>query len=76
MVSGLEKPEPILRGGNKELEDPLEGSDTGSIGERELSNVDYTRARGSANKHVINVLRLTTIGAARSVLLQMETMLG
>ena len=70
--SGLEKPEPILRRSREE--DPIEGSDydTGNIDEREPSNVDDINAWDSANEHLLSVLRLTTTGEARSVLLQFE----
>ena len=71
IVYGLEKPEPIP--GSRE-EDTTEGSDddTGNIDEREHSNVDDIKAWNSANEHLFSVLRLTTTGAARSVLLQFE----
>ena len=36
------------------------------------SNVDDIKAWDSANEHLLSVLRLTTPGAARSVLLQFE----
>ena len=44
LVSGLKRPEPILRRGREE--DPIEGSDdeTGYIDEREPSNVDDINA--------------------------------
>ena len=70
IVSGLEKPEPILR---SREEDPIEGGsndDTDYIEKREPSNVDDIKAWGSANERLFSVLRLTTTGAARSVLLQ------
>ena len=75
IVSGLEKPEPILR--SKE-EYPIEGSgyDTGYIDDREPSKVDDIKAWDSMSEHLLGVLRLTTTGAARSVLLQFETKLG
>ena len=75
IVSGLEKHEPTLR---SREEDPIEGSDddTGYIDERELSNVDDTEAWNLANEHLFSVLRLTTTGAARSVLLQFESKYG
>ena len=75
IVSGLEKPEPILR--SKE-EDPIEGSDydTGNIDEREPSNTDDVKAWDSANEHLLSVLRLTTTSTARSVLLQFEPKFG
>ena len=71
IVYGLEKPEPIP--GSRE-EDTTEGSDddTGNIDEREHSDVDDIKAWNSANEHLFSVLRLTTTGAARSVLLQFE----
>ena len=49
----------------------IEGSDydTGNIDEREPSNVDDIKAWDSANEHLLSVLRLTTTGAARSLLL-------
>ena len=56
IVSGLDKPEPIPR----------------CREEREPSNVDDIKAWDSANEHLFSVLRLTTTGAARSVLLQFE----
>ena len=75
IVSGLEKPKPIPK---SREEDTIEGSDdgTGYIGEREPSNVEYIKAWDSANEHLFNVLRLTTTGAARSVMLQFETKYG
>ena len=55
-------------------EDPTEGSDyeTGYFDEREPSNVDDINAWDSATEHLFSVLRLTTTGAARSLLLQFE----
>ena len=72
IVSGLKKTEPILRRSREK--DPVEGGDyeTGYIDEREPSNVDDIDAWDSANEHLFSVLRLTTTGAARSVLLQLE----
>ena len=69
IVSGLKKTEPILRRSREE--DPIEVSDyeTGYIDEREPSNVDDINAWDSTNEHLFSVLRLTTTGAARSVLL-------
>ena len=51
-------------------EDPIEGSndETGYIDELEPSNVDDIKAWDSANEDLFSVLRLTTTGAARSVL--------
>ena len=71
IVSGLEKPEPILRSREENL---IEGShyDTGNIDEREPSNVDDIKAWDSSNKYLFSALRLTATGAARSVLLQFE----
>ena len=71
VVFGLKKTEPILRRSREE--DPIEGSDdeTGHIDEREPSNIDIN-AWDSANEHLFSVLRLTTKGATRSVLLQFE----
>ena len=76
IVSGLKKTEPILRRSREE--DPMEGSDdeTGHIDEREPSNIDDMNAWDSANEHLFSVLRLTTKGAARSVLLQFEPQPG
>ena len=76
IVSGFKKPEPILRRSREE--DPIEGSDeeTGHIDEREPSNIDDMNAWDSANEHLFSVLRLTTKGAARSVLLQFEPQPG
>ena len=75
-VSGLKKLEPILRRSREE--DPIEGSDdeTGHIDEREPSIIDDINAWDSANEHFFSVLRLTTKGAARSVLLQFEPQPG
>ena len=75
MVFGVEKSEPITR---SREEDPIEGSDydTGNIDEREPSNVDDIKAWDAANEHLFSVLRLTTTGAARSVLLQFEPKYG
>ena len=75
IVSGLEKPEPILRSREG---DPIEGSDydTSNIDEREPSNFDDINAWDSANEHLFSVLRLTTLGAAQSVLLQFEPKFG
>ena len=75
IVSGLEKHEPIPRSREK---DPIEGGDydTGYIDERGPSNVDDIKAWDSANEHLFSVLRLTTTGAARSVLLQFEPKYG
>ena len=72
IVSGLNKTEPILRTSREE--DPIDGSDdeTGYIDERKPSNIDDINAWDSANEHLFGVLRLTTTGAARSVLLQFE----
>ena len=69
IVSGLKKNEPILRRSREE--DPIKGSDDemGYIDEREPSNSDDINAWDSANEHLFSVLRLTTTGAARSVLL-------
>ena len=58
-------------------EDPIESSDndTGTIDEqREPSNVFSTLRLGIQLiiKHLLDILRLTTIGAVRSVLLQFE----
>ena len=71
IVSGQEKPEPILR---RREEDHIEGcdDDTSNVDEREPSNVDDVKAWNSANENLFSVLRLTTTGAARSVLLQFE----
>ena len=44
----------------------------GNIDEREPSNVDDIKVQDSTNEHVFSVLRLATMGAARSVLLQFE----
>ena len=76
IVSGLKKIEPILRRSREE--DPIEGSDndTGNINEREPSNIDDIKAWGSTNEHLFSVLRLTTTGAARSVLLEVEPKYG
>ena len=76
IASGLKKPEPILRRSREE--DPIEGSDdeTGHIDEREPSNIDDVNAWDSANEHLLSVSRLTTKGAARSVLLQFEPQPG
>ena len=65
-VSGLEKPEAILR--HRE-EDLTEGCDynTGYIDEREPSNADDIKAWDSANEHLFSSLRLTTTGATRCV---------
>ena len=67
IASGLEKLKPISRS----REDTIEGSDdeTGYIDEREPSNDDNISAWDSANENLFSVLRLTTTGAARSVLL-------
>ena len=56
IVSGLEKPEPILRGRE---ENPNEGSDddTGCIDEREPSNIDDINTSDSANEHLCVVFR-------------------
>ena len=71
IVSGLEKSKPILR---SREEDRNEGSDgdTGYIDEHKPSNVDEMKAWDSANEHLFSILRLTTTGAAQSVLLQFE----
>ena len=71
IVSGLEKPKPISR---SREENTIEGSDdeTGCIDEHEPSNDDDINAWDSANEHLFSVLRLTTTGAARSLLLQFE----
>ena len=70
----MEKPELVLR---SREEFPIEGSDDdmGYIDEREPSNIDDIKAWGSANE-LLSVLRLTTTGAARSVLLQFEPKYG
>ena len=46
------------------------------INERESSNVDDIKAWDSANEHLFSVLRLTTTGTVRSVLLQFEPKYG
>ena len=71
IVSRLKKTKSIPR---RRDEDPTEGSDdeTGYIDKREPSNVDDIKAWDSANERLLSVLRLTTTGAARSVLLQFE----
>ena len=46
------------------------------IDEHELSNVNDIKAWDSVNDHLFSVLRLTTTGAARSVLLQFEPKYG
>ena len=76
IVSGLKKPEPILRRSREE--DPIEGSndETGYVDEREPSNIDDINAWDSANELLFSVLRLPTTGAARSVLLQFEPQPG
>ena len=43
---------------------------------REPSNVDDIKIWDSADEHLFSVLRLTTTGAARSVLLQFEPKCG
>ena len=72
-VSGLKKTERILR--NRE-EDPIESSDNDTVTideQREPSNVFSALRLGiQLIKHLLNILRLTTIGAVRSVLLQFE----
>ena len=75
IVSGREKPKAIPR--SKE-EDTIEGSDDekGYIDDCEPFNVDDIKAWDSANEHLFSVLRLTTTGAARSVLLQFEPKYG
>ena len=70
----MKKTERILR---SREEDPIESSDndTGTIDEqREPSNVFSTLRLGIQLiiKHLLDILRLTTIGAVRSVLLQFE----
>ena len=68
MVSGLKKTKPMPRRRDENL---IEGSDdeTGYIDEREPFNVDDIKAWDSANEHLLRGLRLTTTGAARSVIL-------
>ena len=75
IVSGLEKTKPISK---SREEDIIKGSDdeTGYIDEREPSNVDDIKALDSANRHLFSVLRLTTAGAARSVLRQFKPKYG
>ena len=75
IVSGLEKPEPLLR--NRE-EDPIESSDCdkGNVDEGEPSNVDDIKTWDSANEHLLIFFRLTTAGAMRSVLLQFKPKFG
>ena len=60
ILSGLEKPEPILK---SREEDPNGDSDddTGYIDEREPSNVGDKKARDSANERLFSVMRLTAI---------------
>ena len=50
--------------------------ETGYIDEREPSNVDDIYAWDSVNEHLFSALRITTTGAACSVLLQFEPKLG
>ena len=75
MVSELEKPEPILRNREKDL---IGGSDndTNNIYKGKPSDVNDIKAWDLANGHLLSVLRSTTTGAARSVLLQFEPKFG
>ena len=75
IVSGLVKPEPILR---NRVQDHTDGSDndTGNIDKREPSNVDDIKAWGSVHENLFSVSRLTASGAARSVSLQFEPNFG
>ena len=69
IISELEKRERTLRSIE---EDPYERNYNETIDERERSNVDDIKAWGSANEHLFSVLRVTTTGTARSVLLQLN----
>ena len=83
MINGLERPEPILSGSREEevntsdLYDndcnpsDVSGHDSGSINE-ESQNSDDVKTWGSANEYLFSVLRLTTTGAACSVLLKFK----
>ena len=83
IIYRLERPEPILSGsregeGNTSDLDYNDSNpsgasvhDSGSLNE-EPQNSDDIEAWNSANEHSFNVLRLTTTGAARSVLLKFE----
>ena len=75
IVSGLEKPEPILR---SREEDPNEGGEynAGYIDERKPPKIDDIKAWDPASEYLFSVLRLTRTGAARSVLLQFEPKYG
>ena len=81
IVSGLERPEPIpkeSRGGEgnaSETDDnDINSSEVSADGPRnsdkEPSNSDDIEAWDTANDHLFSVLRLTTTGAARGVLLE------
>ena len=72
IVSRLEKPKPISK---SREEDTIEGSDVETgyyIDKREPSNIGDINAWDSTKEHLFSALRLTTIGTARSVLLQFE----
>ena len=83
MINGLDRPEPILSGsreGEGNISDfddndsnptDVSGHDSGSLNE-EPQNSDDIKAWNSENEHLFSVLRLTTAGAARSVLLKFE----
>ena len=83
IVSGLEKPKPIPRKNRVGAENASDIDDNDSnpgevsaVGFRDSdekpSNNDDIEAWDTANEHLFSVLRLTTTGAAQSVLLKFE----
>ena len=83
IIYGLERPELILRGSKKNIKNSSDFDDINSNPSEVSAHVsrnsdgepcssDDIKAWGTANKHLFSVLRLTTTGAARSVLLKFE----
>ena len=83
IMSGLERPEPIPRedreGEENASDFDINGSNSSEVSadgsrnsDEEPNNSDDIEAWGTANEHLFSVLRLTTTGATRSVLLKFE----
>ena len=80
IVSGLERPEPILRENiGEENASDIDGNDSNpsnvsAVGSRNSdekpSNIDDIEVWDTGNAHLFSVLRLTTTGATQSVLLK------
>ena len=82
LIYGLKRPKPILSGSgegkgnisdlgdNDSNSSDVSGHDSGSLNKPQ--NNDDIKAWDSANEHLFSVLRLTTTGTGRSVLLKFE----